>query len=148
MKTIHTEIWVAAAAPVVWSVITDIERWPDWNPVMRIDGPLDPGRSITVTLLPRGKPEVVMRPKIVSYEEGREVRWVGRFLIPGLCDGEHGLRVVPEDVGRCRFEQFEVFSGLLAGPIMGKRVKEIETGFEVMNRMLKREAERLAVAQA
>lgn len=148
MKTIHTETWVAAPAPIVWQVVTDLEQWPVWNPVMRIDGPLDLGRSITVTLLPPGKPEVATPAKVVVYEDGREVKWRGRLFLPGLCDGEHGLRVTQEDTGRCRFEQFEVFSGLLAGVIMGPKMREIERGFQIMNRMLKREAERRAGDQA
>lgn len=148
MKTVHTETWIGAAAPIVWDVLTDVPNWPKWNPVMRIDGALEPGRQITVTLLPPGKPEVVLKPKIVAVEDGREIRWRGRLVMPGICDGEHGLRIVPEDSGRCRFEQFEVFSGLLAGVIMGPRLREIETGFQVMNRMLKREAERRGAEQA
>ena len=54
---------------------------------------------------------------------------------------EHGFRVVPEDAGRCRFEQFETFSGLLAAPILWKVEASTRLGFEAMNRMLKRRAE-------
>jgi hypothetical protein len=61
--------------------------------------------------------------------------------LPGIFDGEHGFRVVPEDAGRCRFEQFEAFSGLFARPILWKVEASTRVGFEAMNRMLKRRAE-------
>ena len=59
----------------------------------------------------------------------------------GLFDGEHGFRVVPEDVGRCRFEQFETFRGLLVAPILWKVEATTRAGFEAMNRALKAKAE-------
>ena len=59
----------------------------------------------------------------------------------GLFDGEHGFRVVPEDAGRCRFEQFESFRGLLVAPILWKIEATTRTGFRVMNRALKAKAE-------
>ena len=64
-----------------------------------------------------------MRPTVVKLEPGRELRWLGSLGVTGLFDGEHGFRVVPEDVGRCRFEHFETFTGLLVGadPVDGGR---------------------------
>ena len=59
---------------------------------------------------------MTLRPTIVKLEPGRELRWLGHLGVRGLFDGEHGFRVVPEDVGRCRFEQFETFTGLLVAP--------------------------------
>ena len=61
--------------------------------------------------------------------------------VAGLFDGEHGFRVVPEDVGRCRFEQFETFTGLLVAPILWMVGDATRQGFEAMNRALKARAE-------
>jgi hypothetical protein len=51
------------------------------------------------------------------------------------------LAATPEDVGRCRFEQFETFSGLLAGPILWTAEAPTRQEFEAMNRALKARAE-------
>ncbi len=60
----------------------------------------------------------------------------------GLFDGEHGFRVVPEDVGRCRFEHFETFSGAACrASHVGVRSGDHAQGFEAMNRALKTRAE-------
>ncbi len=143
MKTLHTEIGIGAPASDVWEVISDLDGWAEWNPVMKVAGGLAPGNSIRVTVAaPGGKP-VSFEPEIVDVDEGREFRWrLRKFL--GLFDSEHGFRIVPEDVGRCRFEQFEEFRGLLGEVMYKRQLKALETGFQAMNRMLKREAEKRA----
>jgi hypothetical protein len=40
------EIQIAAPPEIVWEVLTDFDRWQDWNPEvksMSFDGPLAPG---------------------------------------------------------------------------------------------------------
>jgi hypothetical protein len=77
----------------------------------------------------------------VKLDQGRELRWLGHLGLRGLFDGEHGFRVVAEDVGRCRFEQFETFTGLLVAPILWMAEAPTRLGFEAMNRALKARAE-------
>ncbi|MGI9382258.1 MAG: SRPBCC family protein [Methyloligellaceae bacterium] len=147
MKTLHSEIGVGAPAEIVWEVLTDLDGWQRWNPFMKASGALAPDGQLDVVLSAPGGKTIRVAPAIVSFDEGREFRWRVRQML-GLFSAEHGFRVVPEDVGRCRFEQFEVFSGLLAGAILSRNQAAIETGFQVMNRMLKRESERLARERA
>lgn len=148
MRTIHTELGIGAPAPVVWQVLTDFKGWERWNPFMRISGSLSEGAHLDIVLSPPGQKPRHLSPKVVTLDDGRELRWQAPVLPLGLVGGEHGFRVVPEDVGRCRFEQFESFRGLLSGFFFGRMQKTLETGFQAMNRMLKREAERVAREQA
>ena len=90
---------------------------------------------------------MTFEPQITMLDEGREFRWTVRKAM-GLFHSEHGFRVVPEDVGRCRFEQFETFSGPMGTAMYAKQEKALKTGFEAMNRMLKRECEKRAREQA
>ena len=147
VKTLHPEIGIGAPAPVVWEVIGDLDGWAQWNPVMKASGVLAPGERINVTLGAPGGKAVSFDPVVVALEEGREFRWRTRKLL-GMLDLEHGFRVVPEDTGRCRFEQFEVFRGILGGRVYSRQSKALDTGFQVMNRMLKREAETRARERA
>lgn len=145
MRTIHTETGVLAPAEVVWSVLSDLAGWQRWNPFLWATGEMRLGAAVEIVASPPGRGPVRVRARIVRLQEGRELRWRSRMLgLPGLFDGEHGFRVTPEDVGRCRFEQFECFSGLLAAAVLSRSEKAITTGFTAMNRALKREAERLA----
>ena len=147
MKTLHSEIGIGAPADVVWEVLTDLDGWQRWNPFMKASGTLAPDARLAVALSAPGGKAIRVEPTVVSFDEGREFRWRVRQML-GLIRAEHGFRVVPEDVGRCRFEQFEVFQGLLARAILMRNQAAIETGFQVMNRMLKRESERLARERA
>lgn len=141
MRTIHTEIGIMAPAAKVWEVLMATDKWAQWNPFAKASGRFSVGERVAVTLTPPGKSAVTMRPTIVKLEAGRELRWLGSLGIRGLFDGEHGFRVVPEDVGRCRFEQFETFTGLLVAPIMWMVGGATREGFEAMNRALKTRAE-------
>jgi hypothetical protein len=145
VRTIHTEIGIGAPAARVWDVLMATERWTEWNPFAQVtSGRFAVGERLSVTIAPPGKSAMSFRPTVVRLEPGREVRWLGHLGMPGLFDGEHGFRVVPEDVGRCRFEQFEAFTGLLVVPIMWTAAAATRQGFEAMNRALKVRAESTA----
>ncbi|MBX9588605.1 MAG: SRPBCC domain-containing protein [Hyphomonadaceae bacterium] len=143
MRTIHTETGIGAPASRVWDILIATDSWAEWNPFATASGHFAVGERVYVTLTPPGKGATTFRPTIVKIEPGRELRWRGSLGVAGLFDGEHGFRVVPEDVGRCRFEQFETFTGLLVAPIMWMIGDATRRGFEAMNRALKARAERI-----
>ena len=66
---------------------------------------------------------MMFKPAVRSVETNRELRWLGRLLLPGVFDGEHSLRIEPLDGARSRFVQSERFSGLLAGLLKGTLAK-------------------------
>jgi hypothetical protein len=141
MRTLHTEIGIMAPAERVWNVLIDTDRWAEWNPFARMTGRVAAGERIAVTLTPPGKSAMTLKPTIVQLEPGREFRWLGHLGMRGIFDGEHGFRITPEDTGRCRFEHFETFTGILSTPVMWMVGKATREGFEAMNRALKQRAE-------
>ena len=142
MRTLHTEVGILAPAERVWAILADLPRWSEWNPfVVSIEGELRVGAPLVARLQPPGGKAMVFKPRVVKLEAGRELRWLGTLVFPGLFDGEHGFRVVPETEGRCRFEQFESFSGLLAAPILWFVEAQTREGFVAMNCALKARAE-------
>jgi hypothetical protein len=68
------------------------------------------------------------------------VRWLGRFILPGIFDGEHTLAVEPVGEATARFSQRERFSGILTA-FSGMLFDRTQTGFEAMNEALKRRCE-------
>jgi hypothetical protein len=141
VRSIHTEIGIGAPAPRVWEIISAFEGWPQWNPFARVSGRLAVGERLQVEIKPPGKSPIIFRPTVVKLEPGREFRWLGHLGFRGLFDGEHGFRVVPESEGRSRFEQFEVFRGMLVAPILWKAEAQTRVGFQAMNRALRSKAE-------
>lgn len=83
------------------------------------------------------------RPRVLTVTGGRELRWLGRFVVPGLFDGEHYFRLEPIGTTRVRFVHGEDFSGLLVGLFKDSLLSSTRDGFEELNRALKRRAESL-----
>lgn len=144
MRTIHTEIGIFAPAARVWAILMASDTWAEWNPFAKVSGRFAVGERIFVTLTLPGQRARTFRPTVVRLEPERELRWLGSLGLRGLFDGEHGFRVTPEEVGRCRFEQFEMFTGLLVAPVLWAVGGAAREGFEAMNRALKTHAESAA----
>jgi hypothetical protein len=141
MKEISTEIEIEATPDRVWQVVCDFDAYPDWNPFIRdISGKAERGSKLKVRIEPPGGRGMTFKPTVLAAEPQRELRWLGRLLIPGVFDGEHSFRIETADEGRVRFIQSERFRGALV-PLFGKNLEKTERGFGAMNEALKRRAE-------
>lgn len=141
MRELATSIEIDAPPDRVWSVLTDFDSFPDWNPFIRsARGEVEPGAKLEVRIEPPGGRAMTFKPTVLVAEPGRELRWLGRLLLPGLFDGEHIFRIEPLESGRSRFGQAERFSGVLV-PLFGKTLEQTRRGFEAMNEALRRRAE-------
>lgn len=141
---LETAIEIDAPAALVWSVLLDFDTYPEWNPfVLGIQGPAIPGERLRVSVRPPGSRSMTFKPRVLAVNGGRELRWLGRFVLPGLFDGEHFFRLEPIEAGRVRFINGEAFSGLLVGLAKDSLLASTRDGFEAMNRALKRRAEAL-----
>jgi hypothetical protein len=118
VRTIETQIDIAATGEQVWSVLTDFADYPNWNYfIVKIEGRPDIGSNLRVRIKPPGRTAMTFRPKALTAARNRELRWLGHLIVPGLFDGKHSFRI--EDRGRaCRFHQSERFSGILV-PLFG-----------------------------
>jgi hypothetical protein len=144
VRELRREIEIDAPPERVWAVVTDFASYPEWNPfIRRISGELHVGAKLEVQIEPPGGRPVTFKPTVRAVEVSRELRWLGRLLLPGIFDGEHSLRIEPLDDGRSRFVQSERFTGLLVGLVKGTLAKT-ETGFEQMNTALKARVEQPA----
>lgn len=140
MKIVAHSVDIDAPADAVWTVVTDLEAYADWNPFMeRASGSLQVGERLEITMRP-GTRTMTFRPTVQEIIARRSIRWLGRLPVPGLFDGAHWLNVEPLDAGRSRFSQREEFSGLLV-PLVGSLLRDTEEGFAAMNEALKRRVE-------
>lgn len=141
MKTLDTSIEIAAPPDRVWQVISDLESFSSWNPFMtRAMGRLVVGDTLSITIEPPGGRAMSFKPKVLEVDPNHRLRWIGRFLVPGLFDGEHLFQVEPLEGGRSRFTQSERFTGVLTW-FSGKLLKRTRAGFEAMNAALKERSE-------
>ena len=77
MTVEHEEtVRVSASPEKVWAVYTDVERWPEWTPVMKKierleDGPLALGSTARIEA--KGGPPSVWT--VTEFTEGRSFTW-------------------------------------------------------------------------
>ncbi len=141
-KEIKTEILIHATPEKVWSILTNFENYPNWNPFIKsIEGDVRVGNKITARIEPPEAKGMTFKPKILTLETNKELSWLGHFVFAGLFDGEHKFELIDNGNGTTTFKQSENFKGILV-PLF-KELLETNTkkGFEEMNRKLKELAE-------
>lgn len=144
MYEIHTEIEINAPSRDVWSVLTNFTDYASWNPFIKsISGKAHAGERLTISVTPRAEKHIVFRPVVLVAKPESEFRWLGRWLMPGLVDGEHYFQIIPSGPHSVRFVHGEVFSGILSGLLKSSLSPELKTGFNAMNLALKARTESL-----
>jgi len=144
--TLSHEIDIDASPEAVWDVLADTKAYPDWNPFVReLTGELREGGKLEARITPPGGRSMTFKPVVLAAEPGRQLRWLGRLLAPGVFDGEHSFSLEPLEGGRTRFVQAERFSGILVR-ILRTSLGKTQLGFEQMNEALKRRVETRAAA--
>ena len=142
MKELRTEIEIQASAERVWGLLTDFASFPQWNPFIRwAKGEARFGARLEIRIQPSGAGGMTFKPTVIKLEIMRELRWLGRLVMPGLFDGEHIFSIEPLGPQRVRFTQREIFRGLFV-PLLAR---DLDTntlrGFKEMNVALKARAE-------
>jgi hypothetical protein len=140
MRELRTEIEFDGTPDEVWEVLADLPAHAGWNPFLtRIEGDLRPGAKLVVRFEPAGERGITMRPTVLAADPGRELRWIGHLLVPGIFDGEHRFLINEVKPGRVRLTQSERFRGLMV-PLVWKRLRDGGTakGFRAMNEALAR----------
>jgi hypothetical protein len=140
MREITTTVDIDAAPERVWSALTTFDDYPEWNPFIReASGRLAVGETLTLRMYPaHGKP-MTFRPRVLVVESCRELKWIGRLMIPGVFDGEH--RFALGQIGQgTRLVQSERFSGALV-PFVNSIVQRTEHDFTRLNEALKKHVE-------
>jgi len=139
---LHTEIEIDAPADRVWAVLSDLPSYPQWNPFVRSAvGTLRQGERLQIVVQPDGGKAMRFSPVVLTVHPMREIRWLGRFLFPGLFDGEHCFVIESLGDNKVRFIQNERFDGVLVGMMRRNLDRDTKNGFDAMNRALKARAE-------
>jgi hypothetical protein len=74
---------VAAAQPVVWDVLADVSRWPDWTASMTSVRPTEPGPIGPGSVVRIKQPKLPPATwRVTEFEPGSSFTWVSRA--PGV----------------------------------------------------------------
>jgi hypothetical protein len=139
MKTMSAITQIDAPPAAVWAVLTDLGRYPEWNPLFReAAGQPAVGQRITLrSVHPANGRLMTVKVKITMAEPEAELRWVAS--LPGVVSGEHRFTLTPAG-GGTRLEQSETVRGLLT-VLPLKTFSRTGASFRAMNEALKHQVE-------
>ena len=145
MITISAEVVIDAPIECVWRAIVDVNSYHEWNPLIRsAHGEPILGSRIEMLICPPGLMSRSASVEVLAIETQREFRWLGRWGLPRILDGEHSFFVHALNSTQTQVTQTETFSGILARPLAAIVIPRMKQGFEAMNSALKARCEGLA----
>jgi len=143
-KVTSIRVEINAPASFVWDILTDLARYPEWNPyTVRIESTLELGAPVHLYLAGGdGNPGYNLE-YLVAFEPGRLLSWE---QYPTETDANAARRdQVIEDIDgkRCIYYTTDQFLGINADKIMSDFGDWVKQGFDAIALALKERAESL-----
>lgn len=130
---------VNAKPEVIWELLTDASKYPDWNPaVLGIEGDISDGSRIKLKSIVNPNRVFKLNVSKVTPPDSM-VWWDGMPL--GLFKGERTFKLSPRSDGTTEFSMKEVYSGLMA-PLITKSIPDMTESFDIFGDAVKAEAEK------
>lgn len=135
----QTEIEIAGSPDRVWATLIDFPSYEVWNPFFKsASGEAVVGKRLKLTAHFEGGKVMKFQPIVKAAEPSKELRWLGRLLLPGIFDGEHRFQLEALEGGRTKLLHSETFRGILVGMVS---TDKFENDFKAMNAALKQRVE-------
>jgi hypothetical protein len=145
---LRSEIDIEAPPEAVWTILTDLARYGEWNPfIISSDGHVAVGQRLTNRLQPAGGKARTFKPTVTVVDPPRTFEWLGHLGLPGIFDGRHRFELTATPTGT-RLAQVEYFSGLLVRFIRRSLDNDTAAGFNAMNLALKNRSEHRTAERA
>jgi hypothetical protein len=139
MKEFKASTSIQAPAEKIWSVLTKVSAWPEWDPNCdKVDGQAALGNKLKVfTKLSPGRAFPV---KVTEFTPNRSMTFTGGMPF-GLFTGVRTYTLNPQGDGTVDFTMHEIYSGPLLG-LIGKSLPDMNPAFEQFCAGLKARAEK------
>ena len=144
MQEIKTEIEISAPPSKVWGILTDINNWQEWSPIINAsNGEASIGSKLSITMMGKeeGKDGPKYSPIIEELNEPRYFRWTATMLAGFIFTNDKIFELVETESGT-RLTHTETFKGLLAPIFCGQMEKGVPPMLNAMNKALKELAEK------
>ncbi|MEO6029318.1 MAG: SRPBCC domain-containing protein [Candidatus Binatia bacterium] len=146
MKIDHT-LEIAAPAATVWSVITDLDRYPEWNPfVIACRSTLEPGRPIDMRVRVFPGFAQPQRETIFEHVPGRFLSYGVAPMPLGMLASTRSHEVTALGADRTRYDSRFELRGWLAPVVKALLGGRLAGGFAAMSAGIKTRAEMLSRA--
>ncbi len=142
MAVYRTTLPIAASAETVWKVLTDFERYPEWNPSLpSISGELRAGSTVALTLGMPGRPSPKVKAKLGDVTPGRRLTWHGNAGADWLFAGDREFLIDAQGDETVLFTHVENVHGVLFPLFRAVMGTAIRRSHDEFNASLKDRAE-------
>ena len=149
MTVYRTTFPIGASATTVWKVLTDFERYPEWNPSLpSISGELRPGATVALTLGMPGRPSPKVKAKLGDVDVGRRLTWHGNAGADWLFAGDREFVIDEQPDSTVLFTHVEDVHGALFPVFRAFMGGAIQESHDAVNAALKARAEETGSASA
>ncbi|MDP3859490.1 MAG: SRPBCC domain-containing protein [Stagnimonas sp.] len=142
MFVIEKTLEIQAPAALVWEVITDLGKYPQWNPfLVECRTSFKPGDPIDLQVKLVGKPQP-QREWVLEYVEGK--RFAYRMKpVPGTLSSFRSHDVEALGPERTRYRSYFHLQGWLHHVVVALLGSRLQTGFAGMTAGIQQRAEAL-----
>lgn len=110
--TIEYALEIDASTEEVWKVLTDFDKFPNWNPmIVKLIGTPVVGDKLMFSVQQINGKLLKLKARFQVVAPDKELRWGGG--LKGLLYGEHYFILEKIDDQSCRLHHGEIFSGLI-----------------------------------
>ena len=144
LQEIKTDIEISAPPTKVWSILSDINNWQEWSPIIKEShGTASIGSELTITMVGKKDGEVgpIYNPVITELDEPKHLRWRAHMLT-GFIFTNYKVLELEETSSGTRLIHKEMFKGLLAPIFCGQMEEGVPPMLNSMNLALKELAEK------
>lgn len=136
---------IAAPAALVWRVIVDLGRYPEWNPfVVACESDLAVGSPIAMRVRGLAPWTLAQREEVLEHEPGRRLCYGLRGAFLGGLSSVRCHELSDAGAGRTRYASRFALRGPLAPVVEALLGRRLARGFAAMTDALVRRAEDLA----
>jgi hypothetical protein len=139
---IYSTTFDIAAAERVWTVLTDLSRYGEWNPqIPRATGTLEPGGTIEIRLVLPARPAMNLSATIEEAEPNSLLSWRGNVVAPWFFEGYRQFVIRPVAADRVSFTHLEDIHGLFAPVFSLLMGAPVQKSHHALNQALRARAE-------
>ena len=139
---------VRAPAETIWGLISNVEKWPIWNPLYtKAQGTVRIGAVLELEAVLPGQAPRVIRPVVLDWIPNEQLLW-RVSMMGGLIRTTRYFEIEELAPGSCIFSNGEMFEGLLGPPVARRLRGPIRAGFQAMGEAVKTLAERSVATRA
>ena len=144
MARIEHRVGVAAPASAVWSVVSDLGRWAEWNPVYpEASGKLSIGSPLKFKLVLPDRDPMMLDATLVDWVPNEQLVWKIK-LMGGLLRLTRYVEIEALNENACILSNGELQEGLGARFVPARLRRAVRDAMQAMNEAAKARAESLA----